>query len=142
MQPDQFDALIGAEVSRILFVDRVVPMLVRAQAQKPHHIVSVIGVVEGSRRGRIGQGGFVQVVFGAAGHVVPGRGRTTIPNNVGPFGVDEIVRDRVDGDRVLRGENAGRPVVKEGPTLPPIRVSFPIVSAVEPVDQVEDGLAP
>src|SRR5208337_3579892 len=68
---DQLDALLAAEVARILLAGRVVPVLVHAEAGQH---AALVGIVHRPGRGLGGPRRFVQVVV----RIAPDLGRTRL----------------------------------------------------------------
>ncbi len=108
-------------------------MLVNAQAGQARHVARVIGIVEGARGRVVGQSRLVQVVVGA-GHLRVGA-RVALE-------LHQVEAHRLDGHRILRGEQARRPVAVEGRRIPDHRLAIiGMAAGVQAVDQVEQGVS-
>src|ERR1017187_4034011 len=129
---DEFYAYTFAEVAGVLAVGCVVPVLVDAEAGE--RLAGFGGIVNGAGGRLVGQRLLVEVVVDRAGD----------DGSEGGLVAQEVEGDRVEGAAVLRGEQAGGPVIVEGGALPLAdggEAELVVLGGVEAVDEVEDGFA-
>ena len=115
-----------------LAVGGVVPVLVDAEAGE--RLAGFGGVVEGTGGRLVREGFLVEVVVDGAGD----------HGGEGGFAAQEIQGDRIEGDAILRGEEAGGPVIVERLALPLTdggEAELVVLGGVEAVDEIEDGFA-
>ena len=90
------NAFGSAQVPAVLFVRCIIPMLVDAQARQGR---AAVRFIHRARWRAAGLRRFMQVILGAA--LQAAGSAVAAGHHIGPFGVQEIIRHRINGHRIL-----------------------------------------
>jgi hypothetical protein len=116
-----------AEITRVLLVDPIVPMLKHPEAAASDPVA--FRIIKRLRGWVVRQSGFTQIVVGI--HTI---------YEVGPLRSEEIEPDRINGHAVERHEDAVRPGIVERGHLPfELWWTICVVASIEPIDDKENG---